>query len=148
MLLFLVTIFFFSFPLARFRSPSSHLLRTRGIDLSQSQVLHLNAFSRSLSFELFVLTLFLLSLQSHKASHREPEVYFFFSTHTHRARESLEMADVTHITAAGHSGEFPSFPTHGGQFIQYKIFGNLFEITNKYRPPIMPMGRGAYGIVW
>ncbi|KAM5583919.1 hypothetical protein ABKV19_003677 [Rosa sericea] len=46
------------------------------------------------------------------------------------------------------SGDFPAVPSHGGQYIQYNIFGNLFEITNKYRPPIMPIGRGAYGIVW
>ena len=46
------------------------------------------------------------------------------------------------------NGDFPAVPSHGGQFIQYNIFGNLFEITNKYRPPIMPIGRGAYGIVW
>ncbi|CAO2814399.1 unnamed protein product [Amaranthus hypochondriacus] len=48
------------------------------------------------------------------------------------------------------SSQFPEFPealTHGGQFIQYNIFGNLFEVTTKYRPPIMPIGRGAYGIV-
>ncbi|XP_021889758.1 mitogen-activated protein kinase 3 [Carica papaya] len=43
--------------------------------------------------------------------------------------------------------DFPAIPTHGGQYIQYNIFGNLFEITSKYRPPIMPIGRGAYGIV-
>ena len=49
------------------------------------------------------------------------------------------------------SSQFPEFPaalTHGGQFIQYNIFGNLFEVTTKCRPPIMPIGRGAYGIVW
>jgi mitogen-activated protein kinase 1/3 len=46
------------------------------------------------------------------------------------------------------NGDFPAIPTHGGQFIQYNIFGNLFEITSKYRPPITPIGRGAYGIVW
>ncbi|KAG6761122.1 hypothetical protein POTOM_034317 [Populus tomentosa] len=45
------------------------------------------------------------------------------------------------------NGDFPAIPTHGGQFIQYNIFGNLFEITSKYRPPITPIGRGAYGIV-
>lgn len=44
--------------------------------------------------------------------------------------------------------EFPAVPTHGGQFVQYNVFGNLFEVTAKYRPPIMPIGRGAYGIVW
>lgn len=44
--------------------------------------------------------------------------------------------------------EFPAVQTHGGQFVQYNVFGNLFEVTAKYRPPIMPIGRGAYGIVW
>lgn len=44
--------------------------------------------------------------------------------------------------------EFRPTVTHGGRFLQYNIFGNLFEITNKYQPPIMPIGRGAYGIVW
>lgn len=51
----------------------------------------------------------------------------------------------------GAGGQYPDFPaaaTHGGQYIQYNIFGNMFEITTKYRPPIMPIGRGAYGIVW
>lgn len=36
---------------------------------------------------------------------------------------------------------------HGGRFIQYNIFGNVFEVTSKYKPPIMPIGKGAYGIV-
>lgn len=38
--------------------------------------------------------------------------------------------------------------SHGGRFIQYNIFGNIFEVTAKYKPPIMPIGKGAYGIVW
>ncbi|KAF5466118.1 hypothetical protein F2P56_016073 [Juglans regia] len=37
--------------------------------------------------------------------------------------------------------------SHGGRFIQYNIFGNIFEVTAKYKPPIMPIGKGAYGIV-
>ncbi|CAA7403747.1 unnamed protein product [Spirodela intermedia] len=37
-------------------------------------------------------------------------------------------------------------PTHGGQYVQYNICGNLFEVSNKY-VPIRPVGRGAYGIV-
>ncbi|KAL9244347.1 hypothetical protein vseg_018133 [Gypsophila vaccaria] len=47
-------------------------------------------------------------------------------------------------------GQYPEFPaayTNNGQFIQYNIFGNMFQVTSKYRPPIMPIGRGAYGIV-
>uniref|UniRef100_A0A803M816 Protein kinase domain-containing protein n=1 Tax=Chenopodium quinoa TaxID=63459 RepID=A0A803M816_CHEQI len=60
------------------------------------------------------------------------------------------MSEFPMAAAAGGGGQFPEFPavyTHGGQFIQYNIFGNLFEVTAKYRPPIMPIGRGAYGIV-
>lgn len=44
--------------------------------------------------------------------------------------------------------EFPVVPTHGGRYLKYDIFGNMFEVTAKYQPPIMPIGRGAYGIVW
>ncbi|KAF5200424.1 Mitogen-activated protein kinase [Thalictrum thalictroides] len=50
-------------------------------------------------------------------------------------------------TNSAQISDFPIVPTHGGRFVQYNIFGNLFEITTKYRPPIMPIGRGAYGIV-
>lgn len=52
------------------------------------------------------------------------------------------------VNPNGGVADFPAVQTHGGQFIQYNIFGNLFEVTAKYRPPIMPIGRGAYGIVW
>ncbi|KAG4950996.1 hypothetical protein JHK85_044863 [Glycine max] len=38
-------------------------------------------------------------------------------------------------------------PTHGGRYVQYNIYGNLFEVSRKYVPPIRPVGRGAYGIV-
>jgi mitogen-activated protein kinase 6 len=38
--------------------------------------------------------------------------------------------------------------SHGGRFIKYNIFGNVFEVTAKYKPPILPIGKGAYGIVW
>ncbi|XP_044499139.1 mitogen-activated protein kinase homolog D5-like [Mangifera indica] len=41
----------------------------------------------------------------------------------------------------------PPTLSHGGRFIQYNIFGNIFEVTAKYRPHIMPIGKGAYGIV-
>lgn len=42
----------------------------------------------------------------------------------------------------------PATLSHGGRFIQYNIFGNIFEVTAKYKPPILPIGKGAYGIVW
>ncbi|KAL8459543.1 hypothetical protein ACS0TY_036878 [Phlomoides rotata] len=43
--------------------------------------------------------------------------------------------------------QIPATFSHGGRFIQYNIFGNIFEVTSKYKPPIMPIGKGAYGIV-
>lgn len=55
------------------------------------------------------------------------------------------MADVN---MNGGFPDFQSVVTHGGQYVQYNIFGHLFEVPPKYRPPIMPIGRGAYGIVW
>lgn len=39
-------------------------------------------------------------------------------------------------------------PTHGGRYVQYNLYGNLFEVSSKYVPPLRPVGRGAYGIVW
>ncbi|KAL4204954.1 hypothetical protein AMTRI_Chr01g112280 [Amborella trichopoda] len=43
--------------------------------------------------------------------------------------------------------DVPSVTTHGGRFVQYDIFGNVFEVTAHYQLPIMPIGKGAYGIV-
>lgn len=39
-------------------------------------------------------------------------------------------------------------PAYGGRYIHYNVLGNLFEVSSKYVPPIQPVGRGAYGIVW
>ncbi|KAG2295897.1 hypothetical protein Bca52824_042566 [Brassica carinata] len=38
-------------------------------------------------------------------------------------------------------------PTHGGRYIQYNVYGQLFEVSRKYVPPICPIGRGACGII-
>ncbi|KAF7153815.1 hypothetical protein RHSIM_Rhsim01G0222800 [Rhododendron simsii] len=38
-------------------------------------------------------------------------------------------------------------PTYGGRYVMYNVVGHLFELSAKYVPPIMPLGRGAYGIV-
>lgn len=43
--------------------------------------------------------------------------------------------------------EVKGVPIHGGRFIQYNVLGNLFEVPSKYAPPIVPVGRGAYGLV-
>ncbi|MBA0555322.1 hypothetical protein Golob_025508 [Gossypium lobatum] len=37
---------------------------------------------------------------------------------------------------------------HGNRFIGYDIYGKIFEVTAKYKPPIEPIGMGGYGIVW
>lgn len=63
--------------------------------------------------------------------------------------EFQRVCKMAEMTGAG--GQYPDFPavaTHGGKYIKYNIFENSFEITAKYRPPVMPIGRGAYGIVW
>jgi len=39
-------------------------------------------------------------------------------------------------------------PTYGGQYVNYTVAGTDFEVSNRYKPPIRPIGRGAYGIVW
>ncbi|KAF8712946.1 hypothetical protein HU200_028732 [Digitaria exilis] len=51
---------------------------------------------------------------------------------------------------AGHGGEaqIKGTHTHGGRYVQYNVYGNLFEVSAKYVPPIRPVGRGACGIIW
>ncbi|KAF3648079.1 Mitogen-activated protein kinase 4 [Capsicum annuum] len=46
----------------------------------------------------------------------------------------------------GVQSNFKGVPTHGGRYVQYNVYGNLFEVTKKYIP-LRPVGRGAYGIV-
>jgi mitogen-activated protein kinase 1/3 len=38
-------------------------------------------------------------------------------------------------------------PTYGGEYVNYSVAGTDFEVPNRYKPPIRPIGRGAYGIV-
>jgi mitogen-activated protein kinase 1/3 len=38
-------------------------------------------------------------------------------------------------------------PTYGGQYVNFTVAGTDFEVSNRYKPPIRPIGRGAYGIV-
>ncbi|KHG05791.1 Mitogen-activated protein kinase 4 [Gossypium arboreum] len=45
------------------------------------------------------------------------------------------------------SMESTGIPTHGGRYVLYNVYGNHFEVSRKYVPPIRPVGRGAYGIV-
>ncbi|CAN4127307.1 unnamed protein product [Withania somnifera] len=45
------------------------------------------------------------------------------------------------------SREIRGVVIHGGQYVRYNVYGNLFEVSSKYVPPIRPIGRGAYGLV-
>ncbi|KAK9743041.1 hypothetical protein RND81_03G213000 [Saponaria officinalis] len=45
------------------------------------------------------------------------------------------------------SNNFNGVLIHGGRYVQYNLYGNLFEVSSKYVPPLRPVGRGAYGIV-
>lgn len=51
-------------------------------------------------------------------------------------------------SASGDGGNIKGVPTHGGRYVRYNVYGNVFEVSAKYVPPIRPVGRGAYGIVW
>lgn len=44
--------------------------------------------------------------------------------------------------------EAKGIPAYGRRYVQYNILGSFFEVPAKYVPPIQPVGRGAYGIVW
>lgn len=44
--------------------------------------------------------------------------------------------------------QIKGLPTHGGRYVQYNVYGTLFEVSRKYVPPIRPVGRGASGMVW
>ncbi|PKA60429.1 Mitogen-activated protein kinase 2 [Apostasia shenzhenica] len=48
---------------------------------------------------------------------------------------------------APEEGQIKGVLTHGGRYVQYNVYGNLFEVFTKYVPPLRPLGRGAYGIV-
>ncbi len=48
-------------------------------------------------------------------------------------------------SAAGGAAAMMYSPT---DYTQYNVYGHLIEVPSKYCPPIQPIGRGAYGIVW
>ncbi|KAK4843448.1 hypothetical protein QYF36_008131 [Acer negundo] len=49
--------------------------------------------------------------------------------------------------SGGETSNVKGVHTHGGRYVQYNVYGNLFEVSSKYVPPIRPIARGAYGIV-
>uniref|UniRef100_A0A0C9RGX2 Mitogen-activated protein kinase n=1 Tax=Wollemia nobilis TaxID=56998 RepID=A0A0C9RGX2_9CONI len=68
------------------------------------------------------------------------------TTAAYQSTDTL-MSDAPPPAANNPMDSIPAVPSHGGRFVQYNIFGNVFEVTAKYRPPLLPIGKGAYGIV-
>jgi hypothetical protein len=59
-----------------------------------------------------------------------------------------EEAATMDSSSGGGGTQIKGMATHGGRYVLYNVYGNLFEVSAKYSPPIRPIGRGAYGIVW
>ncbi|KAJ6388613.1 hypothetical protein OIU77_027051 [Salix suchowensis] len=68
---------------------------------------------------------------------------------TSTTKESNSSGSTSEGGGAGHhhGSKIKGVSTHGGRYVQYNVYGNLFEVSSKYVPPIRPIGRGAYGIV-
>ncbi|KAJ9555980.1 hypothetical protein OSB04_010594 [Centaurea solstitialis] len=57
----------------------------------------------------------------------------------------MESSSATTGGGGDHSSSnIRGVPTHAGRYLQYNVYGNLFEVSRKYVPPIRPVGRGAY----
>lgn len=63
--------------------------------------------------------------------------------HASTSSESLEERSYDMEDSSGPVG----VPTYGGEYVNYSVAGTDFEVPNRYKPPIRPIGRGAYGIV-
>ncbi|KAI9401239.1 hypothetical protein POPTR_001G099900v4 [Populus trichocarpa] len=68
---------------------------------------------------------------------------------TSTTKESNSSGSTSEGGGAVHrnGSEIKGLLTHGGRYVQYNVYGNLFEVSSKYVPPVRPIGRGAYGIV-
>lgn len=73
--------------------------------------------------------------------------FFFLATRKTR-QEGACGREVMEPGSASGEGQIKGVLTHGGRYVQYNVYGNLFEVSTKYVPPLRPVGRGAYGIVW
>ncbi|KAK4365415.1 hypothetical protein RND71_016773 [Anisodus tanguticus] len=57
------------------------------------------------------------------------------------------MANQTGGNSSTGNREIRGVRIHGGQYVRYNVYDNLFEVSTKYVPRIRPIGRGAYGLV-
>ncbi|KAG2324716.1 hypothetical protein Bca52824_007444 [Brassica carinata] len=63
------------------------------------------------------------------------------------ATTDVQLLLTPKMLAAENVPENLSHEAHDENYVQYNISGNIFEVLAKYKPPIMILGRGAYGIV-
>lgn len=116
---------------------------------SRASILRSSPFSLSFLLPHPPTPYLLVSLSKPQPNSREGNHLY----HTREERERgirPEMETEGHGHGHGHStgNSIKGIPTHGGRYVQYNVYGNLFEVSSKYVPPIRPIGRGAYGIVW
>lgn len=64
------------------------------------------------------------------------------------ATSDVQLLLTPEMLAAENVPENLSHEADDENYVQYNISGNIFEVLAKYKPPIMILGRGAYGIVW
>ncbi|XP_073302225.1 mitogen-activated protein kinase 4-like isoform X4 [Primulina huaijiensis] len=57
------------------------------------------------------------------------------------------MAPESSSASASSRSNIDGVLTHGGKYVRYNVHGTFFEVSNKYVPPLRPIGRGAYGLV-
>lgn len=73
---------------------------------------------------------------------------FLYCTTSINYRDAIVMANQTGGASSIGSRDIRGVLINGGQYVRYNVYGNLFEVFSKYVPPIRPIGRGAYGLVW
>lgn len=59
-----------------------------------------------------------------------------------------ETTDIMESSSATDHSNVKRVTTNGVRYVEYNVYGNLFQVSPKYVPPIRPVGRGAYGFVW
>ncbi|XP_044499130.1 uncharacterized protein LOC123220640 isoform X2 [Mangifera indica] len=67
-------------------------------------------------------------------------------TDTEMAEAPSDLQQPPAVAQAAGIENIPATLSHGGWYIQDNIFGNIFEVTAKYRPPILSRIRHRLGL--
>ncbi|KAK6137366.1 hypothetical protein DH2020_028879 [Rehmannia glutinosa] len=79
--------------------------------------------------------------------HRLLRREFFSAISPQPISSFLFMAPENSSVSGSSKSNISGVLTHGGKYVRYNLYGNLFEVSSKYIPPLRPLGRGAYGLV-